>query len=210
MKNISKLGVLIITASAALSGCALNSNHYDPEKVNTEVKLVFGEFQTTASDFTQGAMNSRGFEQLFLDIEESLSEEDLTKFKRGYASTSDKYDDLSPEGQKIAADLYRDFVSPISDFYDWSNMSDSERATIGAMNVIITSATDEKDAKSSRQLDDKAITIEDSKHVRVKYEDPDQNATNTSREVFLIKTNKGWLIDGARTYDDYVKPESKS
>lgn len=205
MKNLSKFATVAVIGSVFLAGCSLDPNKYDPEEVRAETKATFAEFQTTASGFSNGQMVT-DLEQLFSDVQNAVSEEDWEKFQSGFASTSDKYDALSPEGQKIVADLFRDF-SPVSKFYNYDEMTDAQIATVGAMDIMILAATDENDAKAASEINEQYITVDDARHAKIQYDDPEKNETSTSRDVFLIKVDKEWKIDGAKTYEDYVTPE---
>lgn len=203
MKNLSRISLVAISGSLVLTGCGSN-----PEEDRADAKEVFVSYQTTASEYAQGSM-ADDLITLFEQIDESLSDEDRTKFQSGYESTSAKYDALSPEGQKTIADLFHE-TNPASDYFNYDEMTDAERATVGAMTIMVTSATQQDDVDAAKNLSDDSITVIDSRHVTINYEDAGSPETNTSRTAFLVKDGKTWKIDGDKTYDEYVKPEDNS
>lgn len=202
MKNLSRISLVAISSSLIITGCGSN-----PEKDRADVKEAFISYQTASAEYSQGPMYD-DLQNLFKEIDESLNEEDRKTFQSGFESTSAKYDALSPEGQKITADLYQE-MTPANEYINFDGMSDAERATVGAMTIMVTSAVQDDDVTGAKSVTDEDVTLVDSRHATIDYEDPGEAETRTSRTVFLVKDGKEWKIDGAKTYEDYVKPESE-
>ncbi|MDK1327739.1 hypothetical protein [Arthrobacter sp. zg-Y1143] len=195
---------LSLALSTALSVCGQDSRD-DPAEVRSDVRAAFAEYQSAAAKAAK-TMNEN-FDAYEAKFQDALSPEEMTKFKTGdYDTVEENYDALKPESQKALADFHAEF-NPMSGSYHWEGMSDSDRAIIGYNSMLITAFTDENDAKAAADIADEDIMVIDARHAVIMYEDPDHDASTTSRDVFMVKVGKDWKIDGAKEFEDYVKPK---
>lgn len=203
VKTYSKL-VPTAVAVVLLAGCAQDDSKFDPEKVRADVKSTFAAYQAKSADSVE--VVGDGLDGLTEEVENSLQDGELEIYQNS-ETVSERFESLSPETQKKLADLFTDY-NPVSEFYSYDGMDDSERATLAATTLVITVATDENDVKAAKDIDESLITVTDARHAVIGYDDPDSNASGTSRDVFMVKIGDEWKIDGARTYEDFVNPET--
>ena len=210
-----KLSTMMLSAAAVsviLTGCGgengiedggKSDSTFDQQEVRAEVRSAFAEQQEVSANAVQGML--AGLNQLAEDRAAALGPDETEKFSGSFDTVQEQYEALNPESQKALADLYRDF-NPLSEFHDYEGMADAEIAIIAANALVITSATDENDADAAAEISDDKIIVEDARDAIVYYDDPDENASGTSRAVFMTKSGGDWKIDGARTFEDYIKP----
>lgn len=207
MKNFSKFASLSIVAGILLTGCSSSEKEtFDAGQVRTEAKASFIEIQKKSAESSKSVLDSVA--DINVKVNTSLDAVQLNEMHSS-SSLQGGYEKLSSENQKKIAEIYIE-ADPISEFYNYEGMSDSEKAVAGVLSLLITSMTDENDAKASESLEDADITIRDAEHVEITYEDPDQNETSTSRTVFMMKDDNGWKIDGVKTVADYNEAELRN
>lgn len=205
MKKLqSALLLAVLAAGVSLTGCGQDDSKYDPEQVRSEVRDAFAGHQSRAAASVE--TTSKGFDSLQAKMKAALSPDQAEIFNStDFDTVQERFETLDPETQKTLADLYEEY-NPESGFYHYEGVADSGRAILGANALIFAVATDENDAKAAGEIEDDSIYIDDARHARFAYDDPDHDAQGTSRDVFMVKVGDDWKIDGAATYADFLKP----
>lgn len=199
MKTFAKLAGAAIIASFALSGCAPAAAPPAPLSPAAEVVSTIDAFYDKSIEKAPEAANT--FNSGPEEMGKLLSPEDLKILDE----SSDPFtglNSISPEAQKQVADLYKG-LDPVSEFYNYEGMSDSEVAGVALTSLITTTFLESAEvAEAARNVNESNVTIVDENHAVSNFK-AGVDVENSQDEMYLVKTDAGWKIDGRKTYDEY-------
>lgn len=206
MKIIAKLAAVGIIAAFALTGCS-----GAPEASQPTLSPA-GEVAKTVDDFYAKSIEKapeavKSFDKGPVQMAELLSPEDI-KILGDSKDPFTGLDSISPEGQKKVAAFYKD-LDPVADFYSYDGLSDSKRAGVSLTSLITTTfLTTPEVANAAREIKESDIKMVDDTHATTNFK-PGIDLENSKTEMFLVKTDAGWKIDGKKTYDQYLAEMKK-
>lgn len=204
MKIFSKLAASVILSTLALTGCAISAPVAPPSPAAEVVKTV-DDFYTKSIENAPAAVKS--FDKGPTQMADLLSAEDI----KILGDSSDPFtglDSISPEGQTKVADFYKG-LDPVADFYNYDGLTKSQQAGVSLTSLITTTFLTSPDvAEAARKVDESNITITDETHATSNFK-PGIDAENSKSEMYLIKTDAGWKIDGKKTYEQYLSDMKK-
>lgn len=200
MKTFAKLAAAAAIAAFALTGCAPAAA--PPELTPTEeVVNTVNEFYETSIEKAPEALNT--FDSGPEEMAKLLTPEDL-KILGEATDPFTGLNSISPEAQTKVADFYKS-LDPVSEFYSYEGLTDAEQAGVALTSLITTTfLTSEEVAEAARKTDASNITILDETHATSNFK-PGVDAENSKSEMYLVKTDDGWKIDGKKTYDQYYE-----
>lgn len=206
MKIISKLAAAGIIAAFALTGCAPAVDGPSiPLSPASEVAKTVDDFYARSIEKAPEAVKS--FEDGPKEMAALLSPEDL----KTLGDSQDPFtglNSISPDAQTKVADFYKN-LDPVADFYNYDGMTKAEQAGVSLTSLITTTflATAEV-ANAARQVDESYITMIDDTHATSKFK-PGADAAASKTDMYLVKTDSGWKVDGKKTYDQYYADMKK-
>jgi hypothetical protein len=206
MKIISKLACIVAIAALTLTGCSATSGASQPTlSPSGEVAKTVDEFYAKSIEKAPEAVKS--FDKGPTQMAELLSPEDI-KILGDSEDPFTGLDSISPEGQKKVAAFYKG-LDPVADFYSYEGLTESQRAGVSLTSLITTTfLTTPEVANAAREIDESDIKMIDDTHASTNFK-PGIDAEKSKTEMFLIKTDSGWKIDGKKTYDQYLAEMKK-
>lgn len=205
MKIISKLAAAAIIAAFALTGCAPAAPAPVVLSPAAEAAKTVDEFYAKSIESAPAAVKS--FEEGPKQMAELLSAEDI----KTLGESSDPFtglNSLSPDGQTKVADFYKN-LDPVADYYSYEGLTKSQQAGVSLTSLITTTfLTTPEVAGAAREISESNITIVDDTHATSNFK-PGVDAESSKTEMYLVKTDAGWKIDGKKTYDEYYADMKK-
>lgn len=206
MKIISKLAAAAAIAAFVLTGCSATPKTEQPTLSPVgEVAKTVDEFYTKSIEKAPEAVKS--FESGPEQMAKLLSAEDIKTLNE----SSDPFtglDSISVEGQTKVSDFYKE-LDPVSEFYSYEGLTNSQKAGLSLTSLITTTFLTSPDvANAAREIDESNIKMIDDTHATSNFK-PGIDAENSKTEMYLIKTDAGWKIDGKKTYDQYLAEMKK-
>jgi hypothetical protein len=201
MKTFSKLAATAVIAILALAGCSAGDESKSDTTVSAKAEIVKTVDDFYAKSIEQAPAALKTFESGPEEMAKLISAADL----KILGESSDPFTGLktiSPEAQKKVADFYKG-LDPVTEFYDYEGLDDAEQAGVSLTSLITTTFLTSNDvAEAARKVDESNITIVDDTHATSNFR-PGVDPSSSNSQMFLIKTDKGWKIDGKKTYDQY-------
>lgn len=207
MKIISKLTGIAAIAVIALTGCSQPQEKYpEPPAASTEVANTVHDFYVKSVDSAPAAVKS--FDKGPTQMAELLSPEDVKKLNEA-PDPFTGLDNISHDGQVKVAKFYRD-LDPVGDFYSYDGLNDSQKAGVSLTSLVSTTFLSSPDvAAAAKSVGVGNVTLVDDTHAKVNFKagvDVDQSGSN----LYLVKTDAGWKIDGKKTYEQYLADMKKN
>lgn len=197
MKTFPKFAAAVALAAFALSGCAPQAAPA-PTPVSEVASTVDKFFDKSIETAPTATATFNSGPDKMADV---LSAEDL----RILGESTDPFtglNSISPEGQTAVANLYKD-LDGVSEFYSYEGMTDAEVAGIALTSLITTTFLESKEvAEAAQNVNESNITMVDETHAISNFK-PGADTKESNSEMYLIKTDEGWKIDGKKTYDAY-------
>lgn len=206
MKIIAKLAAAGIIAAFALTGCAPAVDGPSiPLSPAAEAAKTVDDFYAKSIEKAPEAVKS--FDKGPVQMAELLSPEDI-KILGDSKDPFTGLDSISTEGQKKVATFYKG-LDPVADFYSYEGLTDSQRAGVSLTSLITTTfLTTPEVANAAREIDESDIKMVDDTHATTNFK-PGIDVENSKTQMFLVKTDAGWKIDGKKTYDQYLAEMKK-
>jgi hypothetical protein len=201
MKIISKLAGLMAITALALTGCSpVQDAQPAPASPASEVAKTVHEFYVKSVEAAPAAVKS--FDKGPTQMAELLSDEDIKKL----SDSEDPFtglDSISHEGQVKVAKFYRD-LDPVGDFYSYEGLNDSQKAGVSLTSLVSTTfLTTPEVANAAKEVGEANVTMIDDTHAKSNFK-AGINTENSTTDMYLVKTDAGWKIDGKKTYDQYI------
>jgi hypothetical protein len=97
----------------------------------------------------------------------------------------------------------------VADFYSYEGLTNSQQAGVSLTSLITTTfLTTPEVANAAREIDESDVKMIDDTHATTDFK-AGIDVENSKTEMYLVKTDAGWKIDGKKTYEQYLAEMKK-